>query len=139
MTRKEKLMDLMVRKEKAKLGQESKELGQIAQQAARAEAQSNQLKNLLNESVSQRPSIQSKAQLASTMWFGNAIAQQLTNVEVQREQSAARLVEARGRVAQAEQRVRIYGEKAVETRREARAEADAKEDSRLGERGRTPR
>lgn len=139
MTRKEKLMDLMVRKEKAKLGQESKELGHIAQQAARAEAQSNQLKTLLDEAVTQRQTIHSKAQLASSMWFESAIAQQLTNVEAQREQSAARLLEARSRVAQVEQRVRIYGEKAVETKREARAEADAKEYSRLGERGRAPR
>ncbi|NVO22074.1 hypothetical protein HJ526_02790 [Donghicola sp. C2-DW-16] len=139
MTRKEKLMNLMVRKEKAKLGQESKQLGQIAQAAARTEAQSTQLKTLLDEAITQRASINSKAQLASTMWFGNAIAQQLTNVEAQRTQNEARLAEARSRVAQAEQRVRIYGEKAVETKREARAEADAKEDSRLGERGRTPR
>lgn len=139
MTRKEKLMNLMVRKEKAKLGQESKQLGQIAQAAARTEAQSTQLKTLLDEAITQRASINSKAQLASTMWFGNAIAQQLTNVEAQRTQNEARLAEARSRVAQAEQRVRIYGEKAVETKREARAEADAKEDRRLGERGRTPR
>lgn len=139
MTRKEKLMNLMVRKEKAKLGQESKQLGQIAQAAARTEAQSTQLKTLLDEAITQRASINSKAQLTSTMWFGNAIAQQLTNVEAQRTQNEARLAEARSRVAQAEQRVRIYGEKAVETKREARADADAKEDSRLGERGRTPR
>ena len=81
----------------------------------------------------------SKGQLASNMWFGNAIATQLVKTEEQQQKHEALLQEARMRVAKAEQRVRIYGEKAQETRREARAEADAKEDARLGERGVQPK
>lgn len=139
MTRKEKLMDLMVRKEKAALGEESKELGQISKKAATAEAQTNQLRNLLAESNAGNSGMVSKGQLASNMWFGNAIATQLVKTEEQQQKHQALLQEARLRVAKAEQRVRIYGEKAQETRREARAEADAKEDARLSERGVQPK
>lgn len=139
MTRKEKLMHLMVRKEKAALGQQTRELGQIAQAAARSEAQAEQLRSLLDEAASNATGPQSKAQLMSNMWFGTALAQQLTNTEAQRTENQARLTEARQRVAKAEQKVRIYGEKATETRREARAEAEAKEDSRMSERGVTRR
>lgn len=139
MTRKEKLMGLMVRKEKAKLGQESIELGRLNQSAATARAQAEQLRSLLAESSSHHAGVTSKAALTSTLWFGSAIATQLTATEAQQEEQTALLDEARKRVATAEQRVRVYSEKADDTRRDARRAAEEKEDSRLGERATRPR
>lgn len=125
MTRKERLYDLMARRQKISLAEMAVTTRSTARETADMTATMDRLGDLLAETKDRLDLVQTKADMIAAHWMGSELCSHLDRTRDQVSRLAGELTEARAKLAQAEHRCGLYQDRADAARREARDMADA--------------
>lgn len=120
MTRKERLYDLMARRQKISLAEMAVTTRTTARQTADMAATLCHLGSLLAETQGGLDRVHTKADMMATHWMGSELACHLDQTRDRVALLETELAQARTRLAQAEHRCGLYEDRAVAARHEAR-------------------
>ncbi|MGS4946766.1 hypothetical protein ACVDG3_14895 [Meridianimarinicoccus sp. RP-17] len=126
MTRKQRLYDLMARKQKISLAAMAATTRTTARQSADMTATMDRLGDLLAETKDGLDRVRTKADMIAAHWMGSELACHLDRTRDHVLRLESELVAARAKLAQAEHRCGLYEDRADAARREARDMADAR-------------
>lgn len=135
MTRKERLYDLMARRQKISLAEMSVSTRSTARRTADMTATMCQLDNLLAETRGGLDRVHTKADMMATHWMGAELAAHLDETREHVSRLESELTRSRALLAQAEHRCGLYEDRATTARHEARDDIEARREASQPARG----
>lgn len=122
-----KLMSLMARKEKVKLGEAAAKLKALSENHEQAKRTLTRIEELIQENKISFENITNPAELATSHWFGSELAAKADMTRDQAEQTAVKKTVAQTELARAGVKQNVLTEKAKTAARKYRAEKEQKQ------------